>query len=100
MEEAAADLRMISNDDFVEDNEEDEVCDFAASFDGTWQRRGYASPNGVVTTISIDTGKCLAYECLKACKSSEKSAIIKETMSMKIFITTTIVQSFMTTPFT
>ena len=48
----------------MEDNEEDEVCDIAASFDRTWQRRGYASLNGIVTTISIDTGKCLAYECL------------------------------------
>ena len=72
MEEAAADLRVISNDDSVDINEEDEVCDIAASFDGTWQRRGYSSLNGVVTTISIDTGKCLAYECLtKTCKSCE-----------------------------
>ena len=72
MEEAAADLRVISNDDSVDINEEDEVCDIAASFDGTWQRHGYSSLNGVVTTISIDTGKCLAYECLtKTCKSCE-----------------------------
>ena len=35
MEDAAADLRMISNDDSVEDNEENEVCDIAALFDGT-----------------------------------------------------------------
>ena len=29
------------------------------SVDGSWQRRGHASHNGIVTAISIDTGKCL-----------------------------------------
>ncbi|EDO36497.1 predicted protein [Nematostella vectensis] len=30
-----------------------------ASFDGTWQKRGFSSLNGCVTGISIDTGKVL-----------------------------------------
>jgi hypothetical protein len=50
----------------------DGICDVSASFDGTWQRRGYASLNGVVSAISNDTGRCLAYECLtKNCKACE-----------------------------
>ncbi|XP_032238287.2 uncharacterized protein LOC5512949 [Nematostella vectensis] len=43
-----------------------------ASFDGTWQRRGFSSLNGCVTGISIDTGKVLDVEALtvscKQCK--------------------------------
>ena len=32
--------------------------------------RGYVSLNGVITSISFETGKCLAYECLvKNCKA-------------------------------
>ena len=34
------------------------VVDPLASFDGAWQKRGYASLNGVVTTMSSQ-GKCL-----------------------------------------
>lgn len=34
------------------------------SVDGTWQRRGYSSLNGVVTAIEVDSGKVLDYECL------------------------------------
>ena len=42
-----------------------------ASFDGTWQRRGYASLNGVVTAIS--SGKCVDYDevLTKHCKSCQ-----------------------------
>ena len=29
------------------------------SCDGAWQRKGHSSMNGCVTTLSIDTGKCL-----------------------------------------
>ena len=43
--------------------------------DGTWQRRGHASHHGVVTAISVDTGKCLDIEALtnicKGCKTWE-----------------------------
>ena len=37
-------------------------CDFTVSCHGTWQRRGYASLNGLVTVISVDTGKVKEYE--------------------------------------
>lgn len=43
-------------------SEQKEICDITASFDGTWQRRGYENENR----------KCLAYEFLnKNCKSCE-----------------------------
>ena len=54
-------LREISQECF---SEEEEVCDTAVSCDGAWQRRGYASLNDVIISISVETGKCLAYECL------------------------------------
>ena len=40
------------------------------SCDGIWQRRGFASLNGCVSAISIDTGKVLDVEALsKVCKT-------------------------------
>lgn len=46
----------------VEENEgQDEI---AAAFDGTWQKRGHTSLNGVVTVTSFDTGKVIDFECL------------------------------------
>jgi hypothetical protein len=51
--------------------------DCAVSFDGTWQRRGHASHYGVITAISVDTGKCLDVEVLsnicKGCQHWEKA---------------------------
>ena len=34
-----------------------QTIDIGLSVDSTWQRRGFSSNNGVVTAISIDTGK-------------------------------------------
>ena len=43
------------------------VQNVTASFDGTWQRRGYSSLNGVVTCVS--NGKVVDYEVLsKVCR--------------------------------
>ena len=68
MKDSALNLRKQILDNY----EEDIICNTAVSCDGTWQRHGYASLNGVVFAISIDTGKCLAYETLvKNCKSCE-----------------------------
>lgn len=44
--------------------ENDGATDIANAFDGTWQRRGYSSLNGVVTATSFGTGKVLDVECL------------------------------------
>ena len=35
-----------------------------ASVDGTWQKRGFSSLNGVVTVISVDSGKILDTEIM------------------------------------
>ena len=54
--------------------EDNNVKDVIASFDGTWQKRGYASTNGVITSIS--GGKCVDYVVFSkncnACKYWEK----------------------------
>ena len=39
----------------------DEIINTAISTDGTWQRRGFSSLNGVVTVINNSTGKCIDY---------------------------------------
>ena len=45
------------------------------SCDGTWQRRGYSSLHGCVTTLSIDAGKCLDVEVLtKVCHGCQRIA--------------------------
>lgn len=47
--------------------------DIAAAFDGSWQKRGYTSLNGVVTVTSFDTGKVLDVEVLsKYCQGCTK----------------------------
>ena len=46
------------------------VTDVDVSCDGSWQKRGYSSKNGVVTIISMDTGKVLDVEPMsKSCKA-------------------------------
>ena len=48
----------------------DSVIDTAVSCDGSWQKRGYASLNGVVTIISLDNGKIIDIEPMsKNCKA-------------------------------
>lgn len=45
----------------------------AAVFDGTWQKRGYASMNGVVSAISVGTGKVMDVSILsKYCRCKDK----------------------------
>ena len=41
--------------------------------DGSWQRRGHSSHNGVVTAISVETGKCLDMAVLtNLCRSCQR----------------------------
>ena len=67
----------MANEKFGQKNEE---TDIVVSCNGTWQRRGFSSLNGVVTVIASDTGKCVDYRVkLKQCTSctsweSRKSA--------------------------
>ncbi|GFX73959.1 uncharacterized protein TNCV_2093911 [Trichonephila clavipes] len=48
------------------------------SVDGTWQKRGYSSLNGCVSTISVDSGKILDIEELsqycRVCTKTEKTS--------------------------
>ena len=47
----------------------DETADVGVSVDGTWQRKGFTSMNGVVTAISVDSGKVVDVSILsKSCK--------------------------------
>lgn len=45
-------------------NENDNGNNISVIFDGTWQKRGHTSLNGVVTVTSLDTGKVLDVECM------------------------------------
>ena len=46
------------------------IVGIGVTVDGTWQRRGYTSMNGVVVAMSIDCGKILDIEPLsRYCKS-------------------------------
>lgn len=48
---------------------DNETADASVSVDGTWQRKGFTSTNGVITAISVDTGKVLDVSILsKSCK--------------------------------
>ena len=59
---------------------ETDIINTSVSCDGSWQRRGFSSLNGVVTAISIDNGKVLDIESMtriyKACSLKQK---LKET---------------------
>ena len=51
---------------------EDVVVDEDISLDGTWQKKGHSSKNGVVTAISASIGKCLDYHVMsKSCKGCQ-----------------------------
>lgn len=53
-----------------------ENTDIVAAFDGSWQKRGHTSLNGVVTATFIETGKILDYECLtKHCQGCSSKFI-------------------------
>ena len=66
MQEAAQDLHKTG----------ESIVDIAVSCDGTWQRRGYSSNNGVVAVISMESGKVIDVESLsklcRQCKLKEK----------------------------
>ena len=46
-----ADEAYVNTDDKQPDDDGNIVANATASFDGTWQRRGYASLNGIVAVI-------------------------------------------------
>ena len=66
MRSAVEEIKEVEN---MEEND-DEVHNTIISTDGTWQKRGFSSRNGVVSIISSTTGKCLDYRVkTKTCKA-------------------------------
>ncbi|XP_065066739.1 uncharacterized protein LOC135692514 [Rhopilema esculentum] len=60
----------------------EQSTDITASFDGSWQKPGHASLNGVVSAISVLTGKVLDFQVKsKKCKSCEAHKNMDETSS-------------------
>ena len=56
--------RMINNAFGIKADNANDDGDCKVSINGTWQKRGYASRNGVVTVILLDCKKCLDVEIL------------------------------------
>ena len=55
--------------------------DIGVSVDGTWQKRGFSSLNGVVAAISVNTGKVIDVEFFsKSCKSCSEHSTLKDTI--------------------
>ena len=62
------------------------VADSDVSLDGTWQKRGHSSVNGVVTAISKETGKCVDVAVLsKDCKACQYWSRKKGTVAFNIW---------------
>lgn len=60
--------------------ENDNVRGISAAFDGTWQKRGHISLNGVVTATSVDTGKVIDVAILsKHCRCEGRTTNKHET---------------------
>ena len=52
----------------------DEIVDIGVSVDGTWQKRGYSSHNGVTAALSIKNGKVLDVKALsRKCKICDEN---------------------------
>ena len=54
------------------ENNLEDITNCNVSVDGTWQKRGFSSSNGIVTLMSSENGKCLDYHVLsKKCKGCQ-----------------------------
>ena len=75
--------------------EETALLDIVVLCDGIWKRRGFASLNGIVTVISVDTGKVIDFEVLhKKCAlgtaqhgkvSMEPRLLVNSWLPLKIY---------------
>ncbi len=74
MEDAAAELH--------HGDDSNQIVKCAVSCDGTWQRRGHSSLNGCVTTLSIETGKCLDIEVLSTRKPTTFGRVLTNSFHM------------------
>jgi len=58
----------------------EKTTDIAASFDGSWQKPGHSSLNGIVSAISVPTGKVIDFEVKsKKCKGCEAHTNVDQT---------------------
>ena len=62
--QAAEKVSKVSMLDATMSIKQPEGTEIEISFDGTWQRRGHSSLNGVGTVISVSTGKIIDREVL------------------------------------
>lgn len=73
--EVAQDSRKNAAKELIEilgGGDENGIAECHVSVDGSWQKRGYSSLNGVVTLFSKDTGKCLDTQVMsKICKGCQ-----------------------------
>ena len=70
MSDAAEELKNLNGDG--------KNTDVGVSVDGTWQRKGFTSMNGVITAISVDNGKVLDVSILsKSCKGCVMANVLK-----------------------
>ena len=69
LEEADASMKLAAD----EEKSQSESSDITASFDGTWQKPGHASLNGVVSAVSNLSGKVIDYQVKsKYCKACQR----------------------------
>ena len=69
LEEAEASMKLAAD----EEKSQSESSDITASFDGTWQKPGHASLNGVVSAVSNLSGKVIDYQVKsKYCKACQR----------------------------
>jgi uncharacterized protein (DUF2235 family) len=52
-------LMMQASREAVAENEEDHPSHITVCFDGTWQKHGHASLNGIISATSVNRGKVL-----------------------------------------
>ena len=58
------------------------IVDTEVSVDGSWQRRGFSSLNGVFTVISMEVGKILDSKPMsRSCKACSLKLELKESNS-------------------
>ena len=55
----ATEVNMEKAADELRSGKKDEIINTTISTDGSWQRRGFSSLNGLVTVIANDIGKCI-----------------------------------------
>ena len=75
-------------DELQEKKDEQGISDVAVCCDGSWQKWGHSSLNGMVTVMSSDSGKCLDYCVMtKTCRACKSCKSRKGTEEYELFVT-------------